>query len=105
MVGETSEGQGSLIHVSEHLPWDNFQRMFPFEAAGSGRVLRVQALTRANLQTELRLMGAAQIGYNQIVCGLIWNRDQGVGTAFPVTTPYKQKAVWMTCQHVATGVP
>ena len=55
-----ADEQGSLIQVSENSDWDNIQRMFPFQAVGSGRVLRVQALPDANPLAELRLSKAAE---------------------------------------------
>ena len=104
LMEDFADEQGSLIQVSENSNWENFQRMFPFEAAGSGRVLRVQATPGANPVVELRLKNAAeQEKYNNIICGMFWHRDQGVGTAFPLTPIYRQKAIWMTCQHVAAG--
>ena len=103
-MDELVDEQGSLIQVSENGNWENFQRMFPFQAGRPGRILRVQASTGINPQPEVRLREAAEKQmYDQLVCGLFWHRDQCVGSAFPLTSTYRQKAVWMTCQHVATG--
>ena len=78
--------------------------MFPVQAAGSGRVLRVQAIPGSNPSAEWRLKKAAkEEKYDQIVCGMFWHRDQGVGTAFPLTPTHRQKAIWMTSRHVAAG--
>lgn len=41
--------------------------------------------------------------YDQLVCGLFWHRDERLGSAFPLTATYEQKAIWMTCQHVGVG--
>ena len=99
-----ADEQGSLIQVSENYNWDNYQRMFPFQAAGSGRVPRVQAVPGSNPSAEVRIKSAAEgENYDQIVCGTFWHRDQGVGTAFPLTPLFRQKAIWMTCRHVAAG--
>ncbi len=104
LMDDHPDEQGSLIHVSENANWDNYQRMFPFQAAGPNRVLRVQATTEVNPQPEVLLKEAAEKSvYDQVVCGMFWYRDQGVGTAFPLTSTHRQKAVWMTCQHVAKG--
>lgn len=94
-----ADEQGFLIQVSENSDWDNIQRMFPFQAVGSGRVLRVQVTPDANPLVELRLSKAAEEEkYDGLVCGMLWHWEQGVGTAFPLTPVYRQKAVWMTCQ-------
>ena len=95
---DCADEQGSLIQVPENYNWEHFQRMFPFQAAGAGRVLRVQATAGSNPSVELRLAKVAE-EYDQIVCGMFWHRDQGVGTAFPLTPTFRQKAIWMTCQH------
>lgn len=104
MVEEFVDEQGSLIQVAENFNFDHYQRMFPFQASGSGRILRLQAAAGVNPPAEVRLMGAAATGsYDQIVCGMFWHRDQGYATAFPLTVPVRQKAIWMTCQHVSAG--
>ncbi len=104
MVEEFVDEQGSLIQVAENFNFDHYQRMFPFQASGSGRILRLQAAAGVNPPAEVRLMGAAATGsYDQIVCSMFWHRDQGYATAFPLTVPVRQKAIWMTCQHVSAG--
>lgn len=103
-MDDLDDEQGSLIQVSENGNWDHYQRMFPFQSGRPGRILRVQASTELNPQSEVRLRGAAERKvYDQLVCGLFWHRDQRVGSAFPLTQTYRQKAMWMTCQHVAAG--
>ena len=70
VMEDFADEQGCLIQVSENSNWDNFQRMFPYEAAGSGRALRVQAVPGANPSAEVRLKNAADEGkYNGVVCG------------------------------------
>ena len=89
-----ADEQGALIQVSENSKWDTYQRMFPFQGVGTGRVLRVQAMPGANPLVELRLRQAAEEEkYDHVVCGMFWHREQGVGTAFPLTPVYRQKAV------------
>ena len=68
--------------------------MFPFQAVESGRVLRVQAMLGAFPPAELRLKRAAEEEkYDHCICGMFWHWEQGVGTAFPLTQIYRQKAV------------
>ena len=99
-MDEFDDEQGSLIQVAENFNFAHFQRMVPFHASGSGRVLRLQAAAGVIPPAEVRLTEAAATGsYDQVICGMFWPRNQGRATAFPLTTPVGQKAIWMTCQH------
>ena len=106
MAEERADEQGSVIQVSENANCQHVQRMFPYQAGGSGlgRVLRFQASSDTNPSAEVRLKAVAdEQRYDHIVCGLLSCRSQFKGSCFPLTPVVRQKAVWMTCQHVTKG--
>ena len=106
MAEEGADEQGSVKQVSENANWEHVQRMFPYQAgtAGIGRILRFQASSGTNPTAELRLKTVAdKRRYDNIVCGLLSFRSEFQGSCFPLTPVVRQKAVWMTCQHVTKG--
>lgn len=106
MAEERADEQGSVVQVSENANWDHVQRMFPYQAGseGLGRVLRLQASSGTNPVAEVRLKSVTdKQRYDHIVCGLLSCRGEYKGSCFPLTPVVRQKAVWMTCQHVTKG--
>lgn len=106
MAEERADEQGSVIQVLENADWEHVQRMFPYQAGtgGLGRILRFQASSGTNPSAEVRLKTVAdEQRYDNIVCGLLSFRSEFRGSCFPLTPVVRQRAVWMTCQHVTKG--
>ena len=106
MAEERADEQGSVIQVLENANWEHVQRMFPYQAGtgGLGRILRFQASSGTNPSAEVRLKTVAdEQRYDNIVCGLLSFRSEFRGSCFPLTPVVRQRAVWMTCQHVSKG--
>ena len=106
MAEERADEQGSVIQVLENANWEHVKRMFPYQAGtgGLGRILQFQASSGTNPSAEVRLKTVAdEQRYDNIVCALLSFRSEFRGSCFELTHVVRQRAVWMTCQHVTKG--